>query len=154
MTYPARDRVDHPEIQAPPTERLVPEDQRTLPTAKKTVLLLSTVSAILSIAGGFVNFQLDNALLGIILAGLGLIAGVIAWMMAHGDARTGSVTPAVATITAAIFCIIIGMDLADVEDAAANPDTVVVPGTGGDMTIPQDPAAIVDPDREKATTQP
>ena len=154
MSYPIEDRVDHHEIQAPPTERLVPEDQRTLPTAKKTVLLLSTVSAILSIAGGFVNFQLDNALLGIILAGLGLIAGVIAWMMAHGDARTGSVTPAVATITAAIFCIIIGMDLADVEDAAANPDTVVVPGTGGDMTIPQDPAAIVDPDREKATTQP
>ena len=154
MSYPIEDRVDHPEIQAPPTERLVPEDQRTLPTAKKTVLLLSTVSAILSIAGGFVNFQLDNALLGIILAGLGLIAGVIAWMMAHGDARTGSVTPAVATITAAIFCIVIGMDLADVEDAAANPDTVVVPGTGGQMTIPEDPAAIVDPDREKAATQP
>ena len=38
MTYPANDRVDHPEIQAPPTERLVPEDQRTLPTAKKTVV--------------------------------------------------------------------------------------------------------------------
>ena len=35
MTYPSRDRTDHPEIQAPPTERLVPEDERVLPTAKK-----------------------------------------------------------------------------------------------------------------------
>jgi hypothetical protein len=49
MTYPARDRTDHPEIQAPPTERLVPEDERVLPTAKKSVLLFSAVSALLSI---------------------------------------------------------------------------------------------------------
>ncbi len=154
MTYPAQDRVDHPELQSPPTERLVPEDQRTLPTAKKTVLLLSTLSAILSIVGGFVCFQLDNEMLGLILAILGLVAGVVAWVMARGDARTGSVTPAVATITAALFCVVIGMDLADVEDAAQNPDTVIVPGTGGEMTIPQDPAAIVDPDREKTTAQP
>ncbi len=145
MSYPPSDRVDHPELQSPPTERLVPEDQRTLPTAKKTVLLLSAVSAALSIAGGFVCFQLDNALLGLILALLGLVAGVFAWMMAHGDARAGSITPAVATITAAIFCVVIGMDLADVEDVDA--DTVIVPGTGGEMTIPEDPAAIVEPGR-------
>ena len=155
MTYPARDRVDHPEIQAPPTERLVPESERTLPTAKNTVLVLSAVSALLSIAGGFVSFQIDNELLGLILAILGLVAGAIAWMMAYGDARTGSVTPAVATITAVIFCVIIGMDLADVEDAAENPNTTIVaPGTGGQITIPEDPAAIVDPDRAKPTTQP
>jgi hypothetical protein len=154
MTYPARDRVDHPEIQAPPTERLVPEDERTLPTAKKTVLLLSTVSAILAIAGGFVSFQLDNELVGLILAILGLVAGIVAWMMAHGDARTGSVTPAVATITAAIFCVIIGLDLADVDDAARDTtNTVVAPG-GGNVAIPEDPAAIVEPKRANAATQP
>lgn len=147
MTYPAEDRVDHPEIQSPPTERLVPEDERTVPTAKKTVLLLSTVSAILSIIGGFICFQLDNEMLGLIFAVLGLVAGIIAWMMARGDARAGSVTPALATITAALFCVVIGMDLADVEDAAADPDTVVVPGTGGEMTIPEDPAAIIEPGR-------
>ncbi len=147
MSYPTEDRVDHPEIQAPPTERLVPEDERTLPTAKKTVLLLSTVSAILSIVGGFVCFQFDNEMVGLILAVLGLVAGIIAWMMAYGDARTGSVTPALATITAALFCVVIGMDLADVEDAADDPDAVVVPGTGGEMTIPEDPAAIVEPGR-------
>lgn len=147
MSYPPSDRVDHPEIQSPPTERLVPEDERTLPTAKKTVLLLSAVSAAFSIAGGFVCFQLDNELLGMILALLGLVAGVFAWMMAHGDARAGSVTPAVATITAAIFCVVIGMDLADVEDVANDPDRAIVPGTGGEMTIPEDPAAIVEPGR-------
>ena len=156
MTYPARDRTDHPEIQAPPTERLVPEDERTLPTAKKTVLLLSTLSAVLSIAGGFVCFQLENEMLGLILAILGLVAGAVAWVMARGDARTGSVTPAVASITAAVFCVVIGMDLADVEDAAENPSAnpITVPGTGGQMAIPEDPAAIVDPDRAKPTTQP
>ncbi len=154
MTYPSQDRVDHPEIQSPPTERLVPEDERTLPSARKTVLVLSTVSAVLAIAGGFVCFQLDNEMLGLVLAILGVIAGAIAWMMAYGDARASSVTPAVATITAVIFCIVIGMDLADVEDAANNPDNVVVPGTGGEMIIPEDPAAIIDPDRENTAPQP
>lgn len=151
MTYPAGDRVDHPEIQSPPTERLVPEDERTLPTAKKTVLVLSAVSAALSIAGGFVCFKADNEMLGLILAILGVVAGAVAWMMAYGDARASSVTPAVATITALVFCVVIGMDLADVEDAANDPNTVVVPGAGGEMTIPEDPAAIVDPDRKKPT---
>lgn len=145
MSYPPSDRADHPEIQSPPTERLVPEDERTLPTAKKPVLALSIVSAVLSIASGFVCFQLENEMLGLILAILGLVAGAVAWMMAHGDARTGSVTPAVATITALIFCVIIGMDLADVEDAAETPDNLVVPGTGDEMEIPEDPAAIIDP---------
>ncbi|HEV2293532.1 MAG TPA: hypothetical protein VGR35_06725 [Tepidisphaeraceae bacterium] len=159
MSYPPPDRVDHPEIQSPPTERLVPEDERRLPTAKKPVLVLSIVSAVLSIAAGFVCFQLENELLGLILAILGLVAGAVAWMMAYGDARTGSVTPAVATITAIIFCIIIGMDLADVEDATETPDTVIVPvpGTAGEMAIPEDPAAIIDPDMADdapPTTQP
>src|SRR4051795_6220882 len=119
MTYPTRDRVDHPEIQAPPTERLVPDDERVLPTAKKTVLLLSAVSALLAIMGGFVNFRMDNELVGLILAIAGLVAGIVAWMMAYGDARTGAIPPAVATITAAVFCVIIGFDLADVDKKAA-----------------------------------
>ena len=163
MSYPPHDRVDHPEIQSPPTERLVPETERTLPTSKHTVLVLSIVSAALLIAGGVVGFQMDNELIGLILALLGVVAGIVAWMMAAGDARTGSVTPALATITAAIMSVILGMDLADVEDAAENPAAVVVPGTGGQMTIPQDPADIVaDPDagaqtagsRIAPTTQP
>jgi len=162
MTYPTRDRVDHPEIQAPPTERLVPESERTLPTSKNTVLVLSAASAALFLTGAVVGLPMDREVPGLILVSLGFIVGVIAWIMAAGDARSGAITPAVATITAAIFCVILGMDVADVEDVAENPSAVVVPGTGGQqMTIPEDPAAIVDPDRAQTaghatppTTQP
>lgn len=154
MTYPSRDRTDHPEIQAPPTERLVPEDERVLPTAKKPVLLLSAISAFFAIMGGFVNFRMDNEMVGLILAVLGLIAGIIAWMMAYGDARTGAITPAIATITAAIFCVIIAFDLADVGKKAANMGPVVTPT--GATTMPENPAAIIEPKREHAgaATQP
>jgi hypothetical protein len=147
MSYPIEDRIDHPELQSPPTERLVPETERTLPTSKNTVLALSIVSAVCAIAGGFVNFQLDNAMVGLILAVVGLIAGIVAWVMAYGDARTGAITPALATITAAIFCVIIGLDLADVEDAADRVNTTVV-APGGAVNVPEDPAAIVETKRE------
>jgi hypothetical protein len=155
MTYPIDDRIDHPELQAPPTERLVPETERTLPTSKNTVLVLSVVSAVCAIAGGFVNFQLDNALVGLILAIVGLIAGIFAWVMAVGDARTGAITPAIATITAAIFSVIIALDFADIEEKGptVSPDI----RNSVPANVPENPAAIVEPKREHAgaaTTQP
>jgi hypothetical protein len=146
MSYPIDDRIDHPELQSPPTERLVPETERRLPTSKYTVLALSAVSALCAIAGGFVNFQLDNSLVGLILAAVGLIAGIFAWVMAIGDARTGAITPAIATITAAIFCVIIALDFADIEDKGPSVSPQIhnsVPAH-----VPQDPAAIVEPKRE------
>ena len=154
MSYPIQDRVDHPEIQAPPTERLVPETERTLPTSKNTVFALSAISAICAIAGGFVNFQLDNALVGLILAAIGLIAGIVAWVMAVGDARTGAITPALATITAAIFTVIIAFDFADIDKKAANMGPIITPAHP--TTVPANPAAIIEPKREHAgaTTQP
>jgi hypothetical protein len=153
MTYPARDRTDHPEIQAPPTERLVPEDERVLPTAKKSVLLFSAVSALLSIMGGFVSFRMDNELLGLILALAGLVVGIVAWVMAYGDARTGAITPAVATITAVAFCAIIAFDLTIAKKA---PDLNPVITPSGATTVPENPAAIIEPKREHAgaATQP
>ena len=157
MSYPIDDRIDHPEIQAPPTERLVPETERTLPTSKNTVFALSVISAVCAIAGAFVNFQLDNALIGLILAAIGLVAGIVAWVMAVGDARTGAITPALATITAAIFCVIIALDLADVEDAAERTNTNIVAPGGEPVNVPENPAAIIEPKREHAgaaTTQP
>jgi hypothetical protein len=157
MTYPNRDRIDHPELQAPPTERLVPEDERTLPTSKNSVLMLSAVSALLSIMGGFVSFRMDNELVGLILAIAGLVVGIVAWVMAYGDARTGAITPAVATITAAVFCVIIGFDLADVDKKAANTtNTIIAPGGDAAVAVPQDPAAIVETKRANAgaATQP
>ena len=147
MSYPIEDRIDHPEIQAPPTERLVPETERTLPTSKNTVFALSVISAVCAIAGGFVNFQLDNALVGLILAVIGLVAGIVAWVMAYGDARTGAITPALATITAAIFCVIIGLDLADIDKKAAEARPAIVSPQGA-TEVPQDPAAIIETKRE------
>lgn len=145
MSYPIEDRIDHPDIQSPPTERLVPETDRTLPTSKNTVLVLSAVCAVCAIAGGFVNFRLDNALVGLILAVVGLVAGIVAWVMAVGDARTGAITPAIATITAAIFCVIIALDLADIEEKAPS----VSPDIRNSVpaNVPEDPAAIVETKR-------
>ena len=37
MSYPIEDRIDHPEIQAPPTERLVPETERTLRLVRSSI---------------------------------------------------------------------------------------------------------------------
>ena len=147
MSYPIEDRIDHPELQSPPTERLVPETERTLPTSKNKVFALSVISAVCAIAGGFVNFQLDNAMAGLILAVVGLVAGIFAWVMAVGDARTGAITPALATITAAIFCVIIGLDLADIDKKAAEARPAIVSPQGA-THVPQDPAAIVETKRE------
>lgn len=149
--YPPEDRVDHPDLQGPPTERLVPDTERTLPTSRNTVLILSFLSALLTIAGGIVAFPMDNENLGLILAAIGAVLGLIAIFMAYGDARTGMGTPIVATITAGIIALIIAMNTDAVEDEIEDAGDATLPGvTTAPATMPADPAEIIDPEPEDA----
>jgi hypothetical protein len=79
---------------------------------------------------------MDNELVGLILALAGLVVGIVAWVMAYGDARTGAITPAVATITAVAFCAIIAFDLTIAKKA---PDLNPVITPGGATTVPENP---------------
>ena len=144
--YPPEDRVDHPDIQSPPTERLVPDTERTLPTSRNTVLVLSFVAVVLLIAAIAVAFGMHNQTVGLILAIAAAVVGAIGIMMAYGDARTGMATPIIATITAAIVAIIIGLNTDKAKDKLDRTrDNLNENIVGTPTTVPEDPAEIVDP---------
>lgn len=147
--YPPEDRVDHPELQGPPTERMVPDTERKLPTSRNTVLILSLVSAVLTIVGGVVAFPMDNETVGLVIVIVGAVCGMIAMFMAYGDARTGMATPIVATATAVIIASVIFMNTDPVEQELDEARDDVAPAiTGTPTTLPEDPAEIVDPEPE------
>ena len=151
MAYPPEDRVDHPDIQSPPTERLVPDTERTLPTSRNTVLILGIVSVILIIAAAFFAYGVGNKTLGLICGIAAFVLAGVATMMAYGDARTGMVTPALATITAGILSLVIGLDLAGTDEELRDTSNNLAPTiTGTPTTVPADPAEIIDPEPEDA----
>ncbi len=151
--YPPTDRTDHPDIAGNPIEENVPNDERTLPSSRNTVLLICGIVAVLMIVAITVSYGVGAELIAFILTLAALGLGVLAIVMARGDARASITTPVIATFCAAALAIVIGLDLAEADDVLEGergPAAVTIGGEPAD--IPEDPADLAQPAR--ATTPP
>lgn len=138
--YPPEDRTDHPQIQANPIEENVPNSEKVVPSSRNTVLLLSILAGVAAIAAVVATKGMRQEVLALILAVAALTLGIIAVVMARGDARASTITPGVVTFFAAIITVVVVLDLAEADDAV---ETGNVPGTT--ITVPEDPAELAEP---------
>ena len=144
--YPPTDRTDHPEIARNPIEEDVPNEAKTLPTSRNTVFLICGIVAVLMIVAITLSFGAEAELIGFILTLAAVGLGILAIMMARGDARVSVTTPTVATICAAALAVVIGMDLAEADDVLEGqrgPGAVTIGGEPAN--IPEDPADLAKP---------
>ena len=149
--YPPVDRTDHPEIARNPIEEDVPNEAKALPTSRNTVFLICGIVALLMIAAITLAFGAEAELIGFILTLVALGLGVLAIMMARGDARVSITTPTVATICAAALALVIGLDLAEADDVMEGQRGPAAVTVGADETrnIPDDPAELAKPASER-----
>jgi hypothetical protein len=142
--YPPVDRTDHPEIAASPVEENVPNEARTLPSSRNTVFLVCGIVALLMIVAITLAFGTGAELIGFILTLVALGLGILAILMARGDARVSITMPTVATICAAALALVIGLDLAEADDALERGPAAITVGTEP-ADIPEDPADLARP---------
>jgi lysylphosphatidylglycerol synthetase-like protein (DUF2156 family) len=126
--YSPDERRDHPEIYRVPTEEDVPNSERVVPSSRLTVLVLSGLVCLLIVAAVTVLRMTGNASIALVLAVVGVAAGVLGIILARGDARVSMATPIVATGCAAILAIIVAMDAAEVDEAleGAEPASAII----------------------------
>lgn len=143
--YPPEDRVDHPDLQSPPTERLVPDTDRALPTARNTVLVLSMITTVLVVAAVAAAYAADRKTIGLVLAIVAFIVALLAVWMSYGDARSGMATPIIAAITAGVIGAILLIDITGADERARRAGDNLAPTiTGTPATVPADPADIIE----------
>jgi hypothetical protein len=144
--YPPVDRTDHPQIAHNPIEEEVPNEAKTLPTSRNNVFLICGIVAVLMIVAITLSFGAGAELIGFILTLAAVGLGVLAILMARGDARVSVTTPVVATICAAALAVVIGLDLAEADDVLEGqrgPGAVTI--GGAPANIPEDPADLAKP---------
>jgi len=115
--YSPEDRTDHPDVAANPIEANVPNEAKTLPSSKGTVLLLSLAAGAAAIIAIVVDKMMGAEVLALVLALAAVVVGAIAIVMARGDARASAITPGIITVAAAIIAIVVLMDVMEVDDA-------------------------------------
>ena len=139
-------------------EERVPNEAKAVPTDKRTILFLSIASAALSLLGAIVAYFLDVEWLGLVLAVIALLLGIVALFSAHGDRRAGMVTPGIVTAVAAIVTLLILFgDMTDAEPddlnrqlVAPSADSEALDGDAdlGTIPDPDDDATVVDPEMD------
>jgi uncharacterized membrane protein len=125
--YNGPDRVDHPEVQHVYTEDQVPNEAKRAPTAKSMVTALSGVATLLAVIAIVVMMASANGWLGFILALAAVVVGGLAIAMAWNDARASRVAPTLATVTAGIIALVIGLDVAGADDAVRDAGNAIQP---------------------------
>ena len=144
-------------------EERVPNEAKAVPTDNRTILFLSIASAALSVLAVILSYVLELEWVGLALAVIALLLGIVGLFSAHGDRRAGMVTPGIVTAVAAIVALVIlfgDMTDADPEATADEMNERLVAPAGdaealdgdadlGDIPDPDDDATdapVVDPE--------